>query len=79
MVREVPSGVTVTGIPARPSGPRAVRDEAFCFTPYGATPGTMTVDPVSRSLERLAERVHELEERVNRTERGPEREPSRVA
>ena len=79
VVREVPSGVTVTGIPARPSGPRAVRDEAFCFTPYGATPGTMTVDPVSRSLERLAERVHELEERVNRTERGPEREPSRVA
>ena len=79
VVREVPSGVTVTGIPARPSGPRAVRDEAFCFTPYGATPGTLTVDPVSRSLERLAERVHELEERVNRTERGPEREPSRVA
>jgi len=79
VVREVPSGVTVTGIPARPSGPRAVRDEAFCFTPYGATPGTMTVDPVSRSLERLAERVQELEERVNRTERGPEREPSRVA
>ena len=79
VVREVPSGVTVTGIPARPSGPRAVRDEAFCFTPYGATPGTLTIDPVSRSLERLAERVHELEERVNRTERGPEREPSRVA
>jgi serine O-acetyltransferase len=79
VVREVPPGVTVTGIPARPSGPRAVRDEAFCFTPYGATPGTMTVDPVSRSLERLAERVHELEERLNRTERGPEREPSRVA
>jgi serine O-acetyltransferase len=79
VVREVPPGVTVTGIPARPSGPRPVRDEAFCFTPYGATPGTMTVDPVSRSLERLAERVHELEERLNRTERGPEREPSRVA
>ena len=79
VVREVPPGVTVTGIPARASGPRPVRDEAFCFTPYGATPGTLTVDPVSRSLERLAERVHELEERVNRTERGPEREPSRVA
>jgi serine O-acetyltransferase len=78
VVKEVPAGVTVTGIPARPSGPRPVREEEFCFSPYGTTPGTMSVDPVSRSLERLAERVHELEERVGAGEPRPEREPVRA-
>jgi len=78
VVKEVPAGVTVTGIPARPSGPRPVREEEFCFSPYGTTPGTMSVDPVSRSLERLAERVRELEERVGAGEAQPEREPVRA-
>ena len=78
VVKEVPPGVTVTGIPARPSGPRPVREEEFCFSPYGTTPGTMSVDPVSRSLERLADRVRELEERVGVSDPSPEREPVRV-
>ena len=78
VVKEVPPGVTVTGIPARPSGPRPVREEEFCFSPYGTTPGTMSVDPVSRSLERLADRVRELEERVGGGDPSTEREPVRV-
>ena len=78
VVKEVPPGVTVTGIPARPSGPRPVREEEFCFSPYGTTPGTMSVDPVTRSLERLADRVRELEERVGGGDPSTEREPVRV-
>ena len=78
VVKEVPPGVTVTGIPARPSGPRPVREEEFCFSPYGTTPGAVAVDPVTRSLERLAERVHELEERLGVGSPSGEREPVRI-
>lgn len=77
VVREVPAGATVVGIPARPVGPQAVPDEALCFTPYGATPGSAPIDPVSRSLERLAERVAELEARLESVEAA--KEPRRIA
>ena len=76
VVKAVPPGVTVVGIPARPTGPQPVPDEAFCFSPYGTTPGSMALDPVTRSLERLTERVRELEDRL---EAVPEREPVRAA
>ena len=66
----------MVGIPARPTGPQPVPDEAFCFSPYGTTPGSMALDPVTRSLERLTERVRELEDRL---EAEPEREPVRAA
>ena len=80
VVKEVPPGVTVVGIPGRPVGPQPVRDEAFCFSPYGATPGGSTIDPVTRSLERLAERVRELEDRLGDVEKDKERhaEPVRA-
>jgi serine O-acetyltransferase len=68
VVREVPPGATVVGIPARPVGPQVVRDEVLCFTPYGATPGNAGPDPISRSLERLADRVAELEARLKQVE-----------
>ena len=35
VVKEVPAGATVVGIPARPVGPQAVREAEACFTPYG--------------------------------------------
>jgi serine O-acetyltransferase len=75
VVKAVPPGVTMVGIPARPTGPQAVADEAFCFSPYGTTPGSMGQDPVTRSLERLTERVRELEGRLAAA---PEREPVRA-
>jgi serine O-acetyltransferase len=80
VVKEVPPGVTVVGIPGRPVGPQPVRDEAFCFSPYGATPGGSAIDPVARSLERLAERVRELEDRLGDVEKDKERhaEPVRA-
>lgn len=78
VVREVPPGVTVVGIPARPAGPRPTGDEAFCFSPYGATPGSAGLDPTARTLERVLERLRELEERVGETERERHREPVRV-
>ena len=79
VVKEVPPGVTVVGIPARTAGPQPVPDDAFCFSPYGTTPGAMALDPVTRTLERLAERVRELEERLDAgTPREPAREPQRA-
>mgnify|MGYP001186333009 CR=1 FL=1 len=76
VLKEVPAGVTVVGIPARAAGPQPVRDEAFCFSPYGTTPGSAVPDPVARSLDRLAERVRQLEDRLAASE--AEREPVRA-
>jgi serine O-acetyltransferase len=64
VVKAVPAGATMVGIPARATGPQPVRDETFCFSPYGAVPGVAGSDPVSRSLDRLGERVAELEARL---------------
>ena len=76
VVREVPAGATVVGIPARSVGPQpVVSDASFCFAPYG---NSAAVDPVSRTLERLAERVHELEARLGTIEREREVEPIRA-
>jgi serine O-acetyltransferase len=76
VLKEVPPGATVVGIPARPVGPQPVREDC-CFAPYGATPGETIPDPVSRSLDRLADRVAELEARLAELEE--EREPRRIA
>jgi serine O-acetyltransferase len=78
VVREVPPGVTVVGIPARQAGPRPVGDDAFCFSPYGTTPGSVGVDPTTRTLERLQDRLRELEERMNDGERERPRESVRA-
>ncbi len=77
VVKEVPAGATVVGIPARPVGPQPVREEAFCFSPYGATPGSAGHDPISRSLERLTDRVAELEARLEELGGGEDRRPPR--
>ena len=77
-VKEVPPGVTLVGIPARQAGPQPVPDEAFCFSPYGTTPGSMALDPVMRSLERLADRVRELELRLGDPAHEAVREPVRA-
>ena len=78
VVREVPPGVTVIGIPARPAGPRPAGEEGAGFSPYGATPGSAGLDPSGRTLERVLERLRELEDRVEEAERERHREPVRV-
>lgn len=73
VVKAVPAGVTMVGTAARAVGPQPVSDEAFCFSPYATTPGGVGQDPVTRSLERLADRVRELEARLDdaQNERAP--------
>ncbi|MGH6942999.1 MAG: serine O-acetyltransferase [Geminicoccaceae bacterium] len=73
VLREVPAGVTVVGIPARPIGPQPVAEEV-CFPAYGTAPGA-TVDPVARALDRLGQQVEELSTRVVELEQGAAEAP----
>ncbi len=87
VLREVPPGATVVGVPARQVGPRPVTEERpSCFPAYGTTPGD-SVDPVARAIERLHQRVSELERRLAAGDReepespagGKESDPIRCA
>ncbi|MCB1970182.1 MAG: serine O-acetyltransferase [Geminicoccaceae bacterium] len=63
VLKEVPPDTTVVGIPARAAGPRVVTGGTPCFPAYGTDPGD-TSDPVIRAIDRLCERVSELESRL---------------
>ena len=63
VLREVPPGATVVGVPAHASGPQPVTSQSDCFPAYGTAPG-VEPDPVFRAYERLNERVNELEARL---------------
>jgi len=63
VVKEVPPGVTVVGIPAQPVGPQPVRDYAQRFPAYGVWPG-VAADPVSRALDRVCLQMEGLERRI---------------
>ena len=78
VLRAVAPHTSVVGIPARPVGPQPVSDDAFCFTPYGTMPGASPQDPLSRSLDRLAARVADLEARLARGD-DDRSEPTRLA
>ncbi len=67
VVRDVPAGVTVVGIPARQiAKPRDIsKDEPFAA--YG-TPQDLP-DPVARNMQRLAEELDEIKELRARLER----------
>ena len=62
VLREVPPGATMVGVPARQVGPQPVVEET-CFPAYGIGPGE-TVDPVSRAIDRLTAQVEGLEQRL---------------
>jgi serine O-acetyltransferase len=68
VLRGVPAGATMVGVPARQVGPQPICEET-CFPAYGVQPG-MTVDPVSRAIDRLTAQVAELEARLREVERG---------
>ncbi|MCS6780168.1 MAG: serine O-acetyltransferase [Geminicoccaceae bacterium] len=67
VVKEVPPGVTVVGIPAKPVGPQPVEGGERGFPAYGTWPG-VAADPVSRALERVCVQLEELEARLQELE-----------
>jgi serine O-acetyltransferase len=73
VLREVPPGATMVGVPARQVGPQPAATER-CFPAYGVEPG-VTIDPVSRALDRLTQEVEELTLRVAQLERPAEQAP----
>jgi serine O-acetyltransferase len=70
VLREVPPGATMVGVPARQVGPQPAATER-CFPAYGVEPG-VTIDPVSRALDRLTQEVEDLTVRVAQLERPAE-------
>ena len=76
VLREVPAGATMVGVPARQVGPQPATTER-CFPAYGVEPG-VTVDPVSRAIDGLTQQVEELTARVAELER-PVEQPSEAA
>jgi serine O-acetyltransferase len=77
VLREVPPGATMVGVPARQIGPQPAAKER-CFPAYGVEPG-VTIDPVSRALDRLTLEVEELNARVAQLERPVEPAPESTA
>jgi serine O-acetyltransferase len=77
VLREVPPGATMVGVPARQVGPQPAAKER-CFPAYGVEPG-VTVDPVSRAIDRLTEEVEQLTVRVTQLERPAEQAPETAA
>lgn len=71
VVKAVPPGISVVGIPARAVGPQpVVTDRQFCFAAYGTEPGT-AVDPVTRAIDRLSGQIQALEGRIAELEAEP--------
>ena len=69
VLKDVPSGVTVVGIPARPIGPQVLPKESY-FPAYGTAPGA-EVDPQARIIDRLTRQLEEMGARIEALEAGP--------
>jgi serine O-acetyltransferase len=68
VTKDVPSGVTVVGIPARAVQSRAQPKQAEArFVAYGTPIGDLS-DPIARSIDGLLDEVQTLRARVNRIE-----------
>ena len=70
VLKEVPAGTTVVGIPARAIGPQPVPSEPH-FPAYGTEPGVESTDPVSRGMDRMARQIEELNRRLAALEAQP--------
>ena len=76
VLTEVPPGITVVGIPAKPVGaPKPVESAGHvdAFLPYG-TPCDEVPDPVARAISGLLDEVYRLRARVTEVERQVETE-----
>lgn len=76
VVKDVPAGATVVGIPARICAGRPVSKEEF--TAYG-TPTTDLADPLTRTVDNLVETVAALRARIEELEREKEGEHEQAA
>jgi serine O-acetyltransferase len=74
VLKEVPEGATVVGIPAKPVGPQPAAELEHAFPAYGTWPG-VAADPVSRALERACVQIDALEARLEALERRVAGEP----
>ena len=68
VLKEVPPGATVVGIPAREAGPKPVVFGNPCFPAYGTEPG-LADDPMVKLVDRLCRQIDRLEGRVEGLER----------
>jgi serine O-acetyltransferase len=67
VLREVPDGATMVGIPARPVGGGAAKPAEPSFAPYAFTADIP--DPIARALNALLDEVTSLRARVDELER----------
>lgn len=74
VLKEVPEGATVVGIPAKPVGPQPAAEVEHGFPAYGIWPG-VAADPVSRALERACVQLDAMEARLEALERRVSGEP----
>lgn len=87
VIKDVPDGVTMVGIPARPVQPRpkvVEKDVPVEFSAYGTQNGEMP-DPVAKAIDALCEqagvlqrRIDDLERRLAEAERGADSAATRT-
>lgn len=67
VLKAVPAGQTVVGVPAHATEPVTVVSARDCFDAYGTAPG-IEGDPVLRAIECLNDRVNDLEAQLARSQ-----------
>ena len=75
VLKDVPPGATMVGIPARAAGPTAAKPEASSFDAYG-TPSPDIADPTTRTVDKLLAEVRTLRDRVEEMEQAAAAEPA---
>ena len=74
VLKDVPPGASMVGIPARAAGPTAAKKDAPTFDAYG-TPSPDIADPTTRAVDRLLDEVRTLRNRVEELERSAATQP----
>jgi serine O-acetyltransferase len=74
VLKDVPPGATMVGIPARAAGPSAAKKDTQTFDAYG-TPSPDIADPTTRAVDRLLEEVRTLTNRVEELEQAAAARP----